>query len=83
MWLVIRAFIKTNALKIAGYVAVAFSVLGIAFGIRQSGKNAARVDALEKQAKNVGKSHDIEDKNRANLRDGDAANRLRDKWSRD
>jgi len=59
------------------------SALGILLAARRAGRNAERVDALEKQSENVSKSHEVQDKNRRTLADGDAAERLRDDWSRD
>lgn len=61
----------------------ALSFLGILLAARRAGRNAERVDALENQSENVRKSHEVQDKNRRTLADGDAAERLRDKWSRD
>lgn len=83
MWQIIKTFITTNILRIAAYVLASISIIGLLFNVRQSGKNAERVANLEKQSKDVRKSHDIEDKNRASLRDGDASERLRHEWSRD
>lgn len=79
----IKAFFTTNALRVAAWCMAALSFLGILVAARRAGKNAERVDALETQSENVRKSHEIQDKNRRTLADGDAAERLRDKWSRD
>lgn len=79
----VKAFLTTNALRVAGWLMAALSFLGILLAARRAGRNAERVDALEKQSKNVSKSHEIEDKNRRTLADGGAAKRLRDDWSRD
>jgi hypothetical protein len=83
MWAIIKAFFTANAMRIAGIAMAGLSILGVLLGARQAGKNAERAEALEKQSKQVRRSHEIEDKNRAALRDGDAGERLRDKWSRD
>lgn len=80
---VLKAFFTTNALRVAGWMMAALSFLGILLAARRAGRNAERVDALEKQSQNVSKSHEIQDKNRRTLADGDAAKRLRDDWSRD
>jgi hypothetical protein len=78
-----KAFFTTHALRVAGWCMAALSALGILLAARRAGRNAERVDALEKQSENVSKSHEIQDKNRRTLADGDAAKRLRDDWSRD
>ncbi len=79
----IKAFFTTNALRVAGWIMTALSVFGVLLAARRAGRNAERVEALEKQSENVSKSHEIQDKNRRTLADGDAAQRLRDEWSRD
>ncbi len=79
----IKAFFTTNALRVAAWCMAALSCLGILLAARRAGRNAERVDALEMQSKNVRKSHEVQDKNRRTLADGDAAKRLRDEWSRD
>lgn len=79
----IKAFFTTNALRVAGWIMAALSVFGVLLAARRAGRNAERVEALEQQSENVSKSHEIQDKNRRTLADGDAAKRLRDEWSRD
>ncbi len=79
----LKAFFTTNALLVAGWCIAVLSALGILLAARRAGRNAERVDALEKQSENVSKSHEVQDKNRRTLADGDAAKRLRDEWSRD
>lgn len=79
----IKAFFTTNALRVAGWIMAALSVFGVLLAARRAGRNAERVESLEKQSENVSKSHEIQDKNRRTLADGDAAKRLRDEWSRD
>ena len=83
MMAAIKAFLTTNALRVAGWCMAVLSALGILLAARRAGRNAERVDALEKQSENVSKSHEVQDKNRRTLADGDAAKRLRDDWSRD
>ncbi len=79
----LKAFFTTNALRVAGWCMAALSVFGILLAARRAGRNVERVEALEKKSENVSKSHEIQDKNRRTLADGDAAERLRDDWSRD
>lgn len=79
----IKTFFTNNALRVAAWCTAALSFLGILLAARRAGRNAERVDALETQSENVRKSHEVQDKNRRTLADGDAAKRLRDKWSRD
>lgn len=57
--------------------------LGILLDARRAGRNAERVNALETQSENVRTPHEVQDKNRRTLADGDATERLRYKWSRD
>ena len=79
----LKAFFATNALRVAGWCMAVLSAFGILLAARRAGRNAERVEALKKQSENVSKSHEIQDKNRRTLADGDAAERLRDDWSRD
>lgn len=79
----LKAFFTTNAMRVVGWCMAVLSALGILLAARRAGRNAERVEALEKQSENVSKSHEIQDKNRRTLADGDAAERLRDDWSRD
>lgn len=83
MMAALKAFFATNALRVTGWCMAVLSALGILLAARRAGRNAERVEALEKQSENVSKSHEIQDKNRRTLADGDAAKRLRDDWSRD
>ncbi len=48
MWLVVRNWLIGNAVRLAGWAAVALSVLALLFSIRQSGRNAERAMNLKK-----------------------------------
>ncbi len=79
----LKSFLTTNAVRLAGWFIAALSLLGILFSARNAGRNAERMGELEQQSENVSKAHAIQDNNRRTLADGDAAQRLRDDWSRD
>jgi len=83
MWALFTGWLSGNALRLTAWCAAALAVLTVLFGARQAGRNAERVDNLLQQTKNMRKANAIQDKNRHTLADGDAAKRLRDKWSRD
>lgn len=78
----IKAFFSANAVKLLGVAVSALSVVGVLLGARKSGRDAERVDSLKKTSKHVEQAHEVENKN-ARLPDGGAADRLRDRWSRD
>lgn len=82
MWTAFKLFFSTNTARIMEWLAIAAAAIGTVIAIFTAGKKSARADALEKQVKQVEGAHEIENENRANLRDGDAAKRLRDEWSR-
>lgn len=69
-------------LKIMGVVAVLFVVLGVIFRIRQAGRMAERVEAQTRVLRQVEVRHEI-DRNIRRLAAGNAAERLRNEWSRD
>ncbi len=69
-------------LKIMGGVAILFVVLGVVFKIRQSGRMAERVEAHTRVLKQTEVRHAIE-RDVRRLARGNAANRLRERWSRD
>lgn len=82
MWLLIKNFfggLSAKTLEIAAIVGA--SVLAV-IAIFQEGKKSARSDALQSQSKMEGKAHGIENENRADLHDGDAAKQLQSDWSR-
>jgi hypothetical protein len=76
MWIILKNWLAGNALRLAGWAAIALSVSAVLFGIRQSGRNAER-------ALNLKKSLEIKDAQlRATLdaprNRGELADRLRD-----
>lgn len=79
----LKAFLSDNALRVTGWIMAALSALGILVAARRAGRNAERVEALERQTQQVSKAHEIQDTNRRTLADGDAAERLQRDWSRD
>ena len=79
----LKTFLSDNAMRVAGWFIAALSTLGILFAARRAGRNAERVEALERQSEQVSKAHEIQDTNRRTLADGDAAERLQRDWSRD
>ena len=82
MWQWLKNLLLADVLRVAGFFATLFSVVGLVLGIRKSGRDAERVENLKKQSERVGVAHEIENENRR-IPDGGAADRLRDRWSRD
>lgn len=72
-------WLKTRLYFILGLLSVAAAAV---ISIRQSGKQAERVDAMKDTLKAVKKKSEVEREVDRNP-DGDAAKRLRDVWSRD
>jgi hypothetical protein len=68
-------------LKILKYGAIVLTVIGIIAGIRHSGRLTERAERLEQKYKSIRRSNEIEKRVNA-LPDGDAANELRNHWSR-
>ena len=60
--------------------AAALALMGFARGKRREGREAARTEAAERVLEHVGKAKDARD--RVDGADGDAVDRLRDKWTR-
>lgn len=60
-------FLAGISLKLLGYVAIAGAVLAVLLGARQSGRNAERVERLQKEMENAKQGREIEDR----VRDGD------------
>lgn len=79
MWTAILAWFQTKVLTIVAVLGAGFSLFSV---IRKSGRSAERVDQLEKTLENVRTKNEIA-KNVERLPSGAAADRLRDKWSRD
>lgn len=79
----IKGIAVTYLRQILAGVAIAAALYAMWGTIYTSGRKAEKVDGLVKQVKTIGKVHEIQDKNRATLRDGDAVGRLRESWSRD
>lgn len=48
MLAIIKGWLTSNALQLAGYLAAALSVVAVLFGARQAGKTAERVDIMKK-----------------------------------
>jgi hypothetical protein len=48
MWIIIKNWIMANSVRLAGWAAIALSVLTLLFSIRQSGRNAERALNLKK-----------------------------------
>lgn len=81
MWTAIKSFVgglSTGTLQILGAIATGVAVLT---GVYSAGKKSQKTDDLTKINKESADARNIEDKNRVELRDGDAAQRLRDRWS--
>ena len=48
MWMVVKAWLSSNALRLIGWGVAALSVAVVLLGARQAGRNAERVDQLKK-----------------------------------
>lgn len=81
MWLALKAFVSTNALKIAGYVAALAGMALVMLRIRQSGRDAERAEATE-EAINMAKRAKDAQTNVDAMADADVTRRLRERWSR-
>lgn len=68
--------------RLWGYLAAGAAVLIAVWRIYAAGKSAARVEGMQSQLDNVETRNEI-DRKAGRLPDGDAADRLRDQWSRD
>jgi len=73
VWLKARAYLILGALTALAAAVVA---------VRQSGKQAEKVDAMKANIKAIKKKVEVE-REVDRIPDGDAAKRLRDSWSRD
>ena len=47
MWAIVKSWLTGNAIRLLGYGLAALSVSALVLGIRQSGKNAVRLDNLK------------------------------------
>lgn len=78
LWL--QKWLGAAALKIVWIGAAALAVLAVLFGVRSAGRNAERIEHLERALANSIKAR------RARIRvdsEPDPIKRLRDEWSRD
>lgn len=82
MFALIKAFFAGSGAKILEWLGIIGGVLGAFGAIYRAGQKAEAAKGLVVQQKEIGVAHEIEDKNRANLPDGGAAQQLRDKWTR-
>jgi hypothetical protein len=48
MWMIIKTWLSSNALRLIGWSVAALSVSAVLLGARQAGRNAERVDQLKK-----------------------------------
>jgi hypothetical protein len=48
MWIIIKSWLSSNIIRLAGWGVAALSVVTVLFGSRQAGRNAERVDQLKK-----------------------------------
>lgn len=48
MWIILKNWLMTNTLRLAGYATLIISVLAVLFGARQAGRSAERVNQLKK-----------------------------------
>lgn len=69
-------------LRVAKWGLIALAVLGLLVGIRNSGRQAERVENLENALRNARRRSDVDETVRR-LPDGDAARELHDRWQRD
>jgi len=79
MWISVFGWLKARAVLIA---TGALGLIAAFNAIRRGGKQAAKIEHLEQALKNVRKKDEVTQKVER-MPVGDAADRLRDKWSRD
>ena len=82
MLALLKNIISANMFRILAVITTVLAVLGVILGVRQAGKNAEKAEQFARQAKLIRRSYDIENENNRTLADGDAAERLRDSWTR-
>lgn len=82
MWGAVKLFFSNNVSRIIEGLGIIAAFLGIVAAIFNAGKKSEKADEIVGELKQVKNAHEIEDKNRANLHDGDAADKLRKDWSR-
>lgn len=80
-WAAVKAFFSANVVWVV--VAAFLAGGGVLLTAVQWGKDIERGAGAKRVTKQVGRAHAIEDKNRANLRDGDAVLQLQQHWCRD
>lgn len=78
---ILAGAIRPYLLTVAKWALIALAVAGVLLGVRNAGRQAERVDNLERALEAVRRRRDVEaDVDR--LRDGDALAELRRDWSR-
>lgn len=82
MWAAIRVFFSSNAAKLIELFAAVATGAAVVTGIFRQGVKSEKVDEMQQVNKEEAQAHEVEDKNRATLADGDAAGKLRTDWSR-
>lgn len=82
MWAAVKAFVSGNIAKLLEILGIVGAAIAAVTGIYEAGKKAEKADESNSVLKDEGEAHAIEDKNRATLRDGDAAGKLQSDWSR-
>lgn len=82
MWLIIKSFVSANTAKVMEWAAIIGGAILAVMTIFNAGKKAEKASALQYELDLVGKAHDVENKNKAELHDGDAAHKLQSDWSR-
>lgn len=75
-------FLQPYWLSIVKWGGIALAAVGLFFGIRKSGRDAERVDAMERSVENVSESKKVR-RGIANSSSDSVNQRLRDKWTRD
>lgn len=82
MWLAFKAFFSSNVAKITEILAAVATGTAVVIGIFRQGQKSEKNAEMQRVNKEGAAAHEIEDKNRANLADGDAAGKLQSDWSR-
>jgi uncharacterized membrane protein YqjE len=82
VWTVLKNFLTVNALKFWAALAALLTFLGMVWKIRQSGRDAEKLDSLKRLNKERKQADEIRDTVRMRP-DGDAADELRKRFSRD
>lgn len=82
MWSIIKSFFGGSIAKVGEWLGVLGGIVAIVATIFKQGEKNERANEMQAQMKAEQEGKNVEDKNRANLHDGDASKLLQQDWSR-